>query len=82
MTKYDPLGRFLEAGKGCELQMTFKNVEEVVGFTLPRSARKHRAWWANPNDRSHPHAQGWMRHGFKTCEVDMASERLSFKKVL
>ena len=61
MSKYDPLRIFLEnAAKGVsEMTLTFQQIETILGFTLPPSARRHRAWWANPGTpHDHPHAHG------------------------
>ena len=60
---------------------TFEEIEEVLGFNLPASARLYSAWWANeePGGR-HTHAFAWTAAGWKTSEVDMAAETLVFKR--
>jgi hypothetical protein len=58
--------------------MTFSEVEHVVG-PLPASARNHREWWSN-ND-SHTHARnGWLVAGWKTKNVDMVAQQLTFTR--
>jgi hypothetical protein len=58
--------------------MKFSEVEGVVG-PLPASARNHREWWSN-ND-SHTHARnGWLAAGWKTKNVDMAAQQLTFMR--
>ena len=41
--------------------LTFAQIEDVLGFTLPGSARVHQEWWANkdPNDTPQPHSRSW-----------------------
>ena len=57
---------------------TFEDVEEVLEFDLPESARNHRPWWAN--DESHTHALAWIAAGWKTAEVDLAAKTLTFER--
>jgi len=62
MSKYDPLRTFLEnAEPGMqEMTLTFQQVESILGFALPPSARQHRAWWANPSTTVDQHSE-WVR---------------------
>jgi hypothetical protein len=77
--KYAPLYRHLAELRGREWQATFHDVEEILGFRLPDSARIHRPWWANQGERGgHSHALAWEMAGWRTAQVDMADERLVF----
>jgi hypothetical protein len=51
MGKCEPLRDYLAACAGDQEQMTFGQVEQLVG-PLPDSAREHRAWWGNDSYRS------------------------------
>ena len=77
MSKYGPLRSYLEAQTVGERAMAFREIERVLGFTLPPSARKHQAWWAN-NVGTHVNARAWREAGWKTSRVDLASERVVF----
>jgi hypothetical protein len=82
MSKYDPLRIFLEnAAKGVsEMTLTFQQIETILGFTLPPSARRHRAWWANPGTpHDHPHAQAWLAAGWKVDTVNQHREWVRFR---
>lgn len=57
--------------------MAFRDIEKVLGFALPPSARRHQAWWAN-NVGTHVNARAWREAGWKTSRVDLASERVVF----
>jgi hypothetical protein len=47
MSKYDPLLRWFRSSRGNHVQLTFEQIEEILGSDLPDSARKHRSWWGN-----------------------------------
>ena len=59
--------------------MNFNEIESILGFDLPSSARRHRAWWANENRGSHSHARyGWLAGGFRVVGVDLERESVTF----
>lgn len=77
--KYAPLYHHLRQLKPREWRATFDEIEQILGFDLPDSARIHRPWWANQGTRGgHSHALAWEMAGWKTSQVDMAEERLTF----
>lgn len=59
--KYGPLSEHLAGTTGTRVQMTFKEVEDLVG-RLPESAHRHRAWWGN-NDGT-AEAKAWLNAGW------------------
>jgi hypothetical protein len=77
MSKYRGLTEYLDHAIGAQCPMTFKAVEVVLGFPLPKSARRHAAWWANTGG-GHVHAQAWLKPGWKTSRVDLAKESVMF----
>lgn len=79
MGKYDTLGRYL-GGLKSELEtLSFGDVEEILGFPLPTSARTYRPWWAN--DETHVQAvDGWLSVGWKVNSVDLATEIVTFRR--
>jgi hypothetical protein len=77
--KYAPLYRHLSRLSGEEWRTTFTEIEKVLGFKLPDSARIHRPWWANQGEQGgHSHALAWEMAGWKTSQVQMADEKLVF----
>lgn len=78
MSKYDPLTRHLKSARATRVPMAFDEIEAVLGFDLPKSARKHRPWWSNEADGTHVQARAWVSAGYQATEVDMAAERLMF----
>ena len=77
-SKYSRLFIHLVDRNDYKWRTTFEEVEEVLEFDLPESARNHRPWWAN--DESHTHALAWIAAGWKTAEVDMAAKTLTFER--
>ena len=76
MSKYDALKQHLQSLPATtSVTLTFRQVEEILGFSLPDSARKHRPWWAN--DPSHSYTV-WLDVGWETRDVDMRSEHATF----
>lgn len=73
--KYKNLSDFLRASDQQTVGMTFAEIEKVLGFSLPVSARQHQAWWANqPRGQS----LSWLREGYRTAAVSVDEERLTF----
>ncbi|MEI9965095.1 MAG: hypothetical protein WDM92_10655 [Caulobacteraceae bacterium] len=60
-----------------ERAMTFEEVETILGFPLPRSARLHQPWWSNSRG-THSHADAWLKAGWRTSRVDIGGERVVF----
>jgi hypothetical protein len=78
--KYEPLLRFLEARADANMiRLSFAEISDILGFSLPASARKHQAWWSNTR-AGHSHAAAWLDAGWKTETLDLAGERVSFAK--
>jgi hypothetical protein len=77
MSKYEPLKRYLSEHGGAEVVMSFRDVEAILGFALPRSARRYPAWWSN-NVGTHVNAAAWREAGWKTSRIDLGGERVVF----
>jgi len=79
MSKYQPLEQRLEAIGNNYIPITFSEIEEILGFELPNSARSYRPWWSN-NASSHVQARAWIEAGYVTERVDMEGENLVFRR--
>lgn len=80
MTKrYEPLREFLAKQEGRTLRMRFKQIDQIVGG-LPASAWTHRPWWSNSPNWTHAR-NGWLAAGWKTADVDMKSQELTFERI-
>ena len=80
--KYAPLHRFLCARAAPKWQATFAEIEAILGFRLPDSARLHRPWWSNQRKGGgHSHALAWQGAGWRTRAVDLDMETLVFERL-
>lgn len=80
MSKYDALTQHLARRNEARIAMGFAEIERLLGFPLPRSARMHRPWWAN-SDHGHVQSRAWLDAGFSAREVDLTAERLEFVRL-
>lgn len=80
MTKYQPLTTHLAARGEPRIAMSFSEMERVLGFSLPRSAREYRPWWAN-SAHGHVQSRAWLDAGYQSEDVDLAAERLVFARL-
>jgi hypothetical protein len=76
-SKYDPLRSYLGGLRDRELPMAFRDVERVLGFSLPPSARRHPAWWSN-NRGTNVAVRAWRDAGWHTSRVNITGETLVF----
>jgi hypothetical protein len=79
MGKYEPLSEFLRSQSGDEVAMSFRQIERIIGDSLPESAKRHRAWWSNNGENS-AMTQAWLNSGFRSSDVDMKAGTLVFKR--
>ena len=64
-----------------EWRTSFGEIESVIGFPLPTSARLHRPWWSNQTGgNGHSQALAWSAAGWETAEVEMDAETLLLRR--
>ncbi len=80
MSKYEALGQFLKERREAQVAMTFAEIERLIGAPLPPSAHRHRPWWSN-NGANSALTRVWLDAGFKSEQVDMAGQKLVFRRV-
>ena len=79
--RYRKLYEHLCALQAMEWRTSFGEVEAIIGFDLPRSARLHRPWWANQSSgNGHSQTIAWSAAGWETANVDMEAETLLFRR--
>lgn len=79
MGRYSKLSAYLNEIEAAAQQVRFSDIEEMLGLPLPVSARHYHAWWSNdatPGRQSN----AWMSVGWKTEQVDLAGERVTFRR--
>lgn len=78
MSKYNPLTERLRGHPGDHWQASFSEIEEVLGFPLPKGAKSGKAWWANDSDKSH--VKAWTGEGWQADDVDHAQGVVTFRR--
>lgn len=78
MSKYAPLLRHLQARARVDTELSFEEIEKILGFMLPRSAHDHNAWWANERG-THVQARAWMDAGWQVWQVRRAQKKVYFR---
>jgi hypothetical protein len=77
VAKYDPLFEHLCRAPDGPLEVSFADIDALVGG-LPKSARRFTSWWANEVDATHAQARAWINASREVAKVDLAAERVTF----
>ncbi len=52
------------------VNLSFAEIETIIGSSLPRSAYAYREWWSNQTDVSNrPQAKAWIQAGYGVDSV-------------
>ena len=78
-SKYEKLAQHLNGLDVEMVNLTFDEIEKILGEPLPGAAMK-RAWWANSASNNHA-LNGWLDAGWQTANVNMDDHILDFIKV-
>jgi hypothetical protein len=68
MSKYAPLENHLAGHSEGAVSMTYEEMQKMLGFELPSSAYKHRAWWSNGKKGG---SKFWLRVGWMVDSVKL-----------
>lgn len=72
--KYLGLTNYLREKREKEIELTFDEIERIIGFKLPDSHKKNdKAWWSN--DKTHSQAIAWLNVGYETSNVSETLEK-------
>ncbi len=77
--KYAKLTAYLEQQTGDRVTLPFAEIEKIVGFTLPGSARDHGPWWTNSRSPGR-HNEAWLNIGWETTDRDMKAQTIAFQR--
>jgi hypothetical protein len=78
ISKYTPLSEHLNvlSHETKAITLTFSEIEGIIGFPLPSSARSRVEWWANSSVLAA--ARAWPKVGWKTSHPDVLKEQVTF----
>jgi DNA-binding XRE family transcriptional regulator len=76
-SKYYPLFEYLQQQPDTvPLELSFAEIEQVIGQALPATALATRAWWANSRAAQ---ARAWQEAGWLVDDVDFKEQIVTFR---
>jgi hypothetical protein len=79
--KYARLRDYLQDLTTDVWEASFDEIERILGFSLPASARRYQAWWANQQTGGPSQAHSWSEAGWRTRRLRIQDERVTFERV-
>ena len=61
-----------------QIELTFDQVEVILGAPLPASATKLKTWWTNVQPKIQSHRTAWLNNGWVVAEFDQQAKRVKF----
>jgi hypothetical protein len=79
--EYLSLHKYLHDRYADIVVLTFRQMEDLLGFALPEVARLRREWWANADLESAPSAQSraWMQAS-RTAQPNLPARTVAFER--
>lgn len=78
MGVYDSLRDYLKLQKFKELELSFAEIEKIIGGNLPPSSERPQ-WWANQVGGSRPQRDAWRDAGFDAFLIS-GSRKVKFRR--
>jgi len=78
-SKYWPLHQHLDSLYPADVTLTFVEIEALLEESLPKTARKSRAWWSNRTSGA-LQSLAWMKARYHVDEIDLTQEVVTFRK--
>ncbi|MCJ7634010.1 GIY-YIG nuclease family protein [Candidatus Bathyarchaeota archaeon] len=76
--KYQKLEEYLRNSPKQIENLTYEDIERIIGTKLPSSAYKYRAWWSNSGQ---PHAKTWSNVNWKVSSANIGKS-VTFKNII
>ncbi len=78
--KYLPLEDWFRnrPAKTKTIELTFAQVEAILGNPLPKSATKLTTWWTNVQPKIQSHRTAWLNNGWLVTDFDLKAKRIKF----
>lgn len=82
MSKYKPLSDFLKNLDYSIIELTFDDINKILGTDLPNAAYRYPAWWANSRtDDSHTWAHLWIEAGWESRDLNLGQHKVKFERI-
>jgi hypothetical protein len=76
---YLALYTYLEKRYADTVVLTFAEIEDLLGFSLPDLARLRREWWTDPETGPPGHAQSWIQAS-RTAKPNLLAQTVAFDR--
>ena len=78
--KYLPLEQWFRDQPAArkQIELTFEQVEAILGSPLPSSATRLMSWWTNVQPKIQSHRTAWLNNGWVVDEFDLDARRVKF----
>jgi len=78
--KYLPLEEWFhrQPTTGEPIELTFDQVEAILGSLLPKSATRLKTWWTNIQPKIQSQRTAWLNNGWKVSEFGLGARRVKF----
>ena len=77
---YRALHTYLRARFADTVVLTFAEIEDLLGWTLPEAARVRTEWWDNDDAESSPQSRAWTQAS-RTATVRLFARTVVFDRV-
>ncbi len=61
-----------------QIELTFDQVEAILGSALPESAARLQTWWTNVKPKIQSHRTAWLNNGWRVVEFDQQARWVKF----
>jgi hypothetical protein len=80
--RYQQLYEYLENRYADRVVLTFQQVEDLLGFTLPDLARRDQGWWtpADVNNAESGYSDAW-RLASRTALPNLRAQTVAFERI-
>ena len=80
-SEYRPLHKYLDERFANTVVLTFSEIEDLLGITLPGPARLQPEWWANPDPDHAASAQShsWIQAS-RTAKANLVAKTVVFER--
>ena len=76
--KYKPLAEYLFRNRAKKIELTYKEIENILGFTLPSTAYNYpQSFWANTE--THSYSSAWLKVDYR-ARTNIADKKVIFEK--
>ncbi len=79
IAKYNPLRDYLASYRDTRLQLSFEQIESIIGRKLETGAYTLKSWWEN--NSQHAQAISWSEAGWQVYDVDFPQQVVTFKRL-